>query len=59
MVAVNYLKEKLGAKLLGEMPSSAYFAPTGASVASQLIRPPDKPVNQFFYHRSPSGNGRC
>ncbi len=56
MVAVNYLKDKLGAKLLGEMPTMEYFAPTGATVASQMIRPPDRPVNQFYYHRSSSGN---
>lgn len=56
VTAVNYLKEKLGAKLLGEMPSMEYFAPTGAVVSNQLLRQPDKPVNQFFYYRSASDN---
>jgi len=56
LTAVNYLKDKLGAKLLGEMPDLEYFAPTGAVVANQIVRPPDKPVNQFFYHRSVSAN---
>ncbi|HEX9934572.1 MAG TPA: PAC2 family protein [bacterium] len=56
VVAVNHLKEKLKAKLLGEMPSQDYFAPTGATVSDQVIRTPDKPINQFFYSRVPSGN---
>ncbi len=56
VTAVNYLKEKLGAKLLGEMPSMEYFAPTGAAVANQIIRQPEKPVNQFYYYRAASSS---
>lgn len=56
ITAVNYLKDKLGAKLLGEMPSLDYFASTGAVVANQIIRQPEKPINQFFFHRTSASN---
>jgi len=56
MLAVDYLKRKLGAELMGEMDPADFFAPTGATVAKQIIRAPEAPMNQFFYHNSSSQN---
>jgi proteasome assembly chaperone (PAC2) family protein len=53
LTAVNYLKEKLGAVPLGELTSTDYFAPTGAVVSKQIILPPERPNNQFYYFSSP------
>ncbi len=50
--AVNYLKDKLNARLLGEITPADFFAPTGAIVTKQIIRPPETPKNQFFYYQS-------
>jgi proteasome assembly chaperone (PAC2) family protein len=52
LTAVNYLREKLGAKLLGEIPPADYFAQTDAIVEKQIIRPPEPPINQFYYYKS-------
>ncbi|MBN2029105.1 PAC2 family protein [bacterium] len=51
MTAINYLKEKLDAKALGEIDPADFFAPTGALVAKQIISPPETPKNQFFYYQ--------
>jgi len=51
MLAVDYLKNQLGAKPLGKVEPSDFFAPTGAVVQKQMIKPPEPPANQFFYHR--------
>jgi uncharacterized protein len=53
LTAVHYLKDKLGATPLGELTSTEYFAPTGAIVAKQVILPPERPNNQFYYYSSP------
>jgi proteasome assembly chaperone (PAC2) family protein len=53
LTAVNYLKDKLGAVPLGELTSTDYFAPTGAIVSKQIILPPERPNNQFYYFSSP------
>jgi proteasome assembly chaperone (PAC2) family protein len=53
LTAVHYLKDKLGATPLGELTSTEYFAPTGAIVAKQVILPPERPNNQFYYFSSP------
>jgi hypothetical protein len=53
LTAVNYLKDKLGATALGELTSADFFAPTGALVANQIILPPERPNNQFYYFSSP------
>jgi len=50
--AVNYLKDKLNARLLGEIAPADFFAPTGAIVTKQIVRPPETPKNQFFYYQS-------
>jgi proteasome assembly chaperone (PAC2) family protein len=57
MVAVNYLKDKLGAQPLGEMAQADFFTPTGALVSKQLIQPPEPPQNRFFYCRSNTSFG--
>lgn len=54
LTAVHYLKDKLGATPLGELTSTEYFAPTGAVVAKQVILPPERPDNQFYYYSSPA-----
>lgn len=54
--AVNYLKDQLKAKSLGEIVKSEFFAPTGASVAKQIIQAPESPTNQFYYHESTSSS---
>jgi len=56
MLAIDYLKRKLGAELLGEVDPADFFAPTGATVTKQIIRAPVAPVNQFFYHKSSMQN---
>jgi len=53
LIAVNYLKDKLGATALGELSTADFFAPTGAAVAKQIILPPERPDNQFYYYSSP------
>jgi uncharacterized protein len=53
LLAVNYLKDKLGATALGELSTADFFAPTGATVAKQIILPPERPNNQFYYYSSP------
>ena len=53
LIAVNYLKDKLGATALGELSTTDFFAPTGATVAKQIILPPERPNNQFYYYSSP------
>jgi uncharacterized protein len=53
LIAVNYLKDKLGATALGELSTADFFAPTGATVAKQIILPPERPNNQFYYYSSP------
>ena len=52
LTVVNYLKDKLDAEFVGELNPEHYFAPTGASVSKQMIRPIDPPSNRFYYFRS-------
>lgn len=52
LTAVNYLKEKLDAKPLGEIAPADFFAPTGAVVTKQIVQPPEIPKNNFFYCQS-------
>jgi len=52
VLAVDYLRNQLGAKLLGKVEPGEFFAPTGAVVQKQMIKPPEPPANHFFYHRS-------
>lgn len=52
MLAVEYLRNKLGAQLLAEAKASDYFAPTGAQVFKKRIQPPEPPKNQLYYHQS-------
>jgi proteasome assembly chaperone (PAC2) family protein len=56
ILAVDYLKRKLGAELMGEVEPADFFAPTGATVSRQVIRAPETPVNQFFYYQSASSD---
>lgn len=56
-VVVNYLKDKLEAKLLGEIPPGNFFAPTDAVVKNQVIKLPETPKNQFFYYKSAKSQG--
>ncbi len=56
LTTINYLKEKLDAKILGEIEPADFFAPTGASVSKQIIQPPETPTNQFFYYQSKRSN---
>ena len=51
LTVVNYLKDKLDAQFIGELNPEHYFAPTGASVSKQMIRPIDPPSNRFYYYR--------
>jgi hypothetical protein len=53
LTAVNYLKDKLNATALGELAPAEFYAPTGAQVAKQIVLPPERPNNQFFYYTSP------
>jgi uncharacterized protein len=53
LIAVNYLKDKLGATALGELTPVDFFAPTGAVVVNQVIQAPERPNNQFYYYSSP------
>lgn len=53
LTVVTYLKEKLQATPLGELTSPEYFAPTNAIVSDQVILPPARPNNQFYYYSSP------
>ncbi|HHS13102.1 MAG TPA: hypothetical protein ENN03_04965 [bacterium] len=51
MMAVGYLKDKLGAKVLGEISPSGFFKPTGATVAKRVIQAPESPLNRFYYYQ--------
>ncbi len=53
--AINYLKEQIGAKRLGEISAEEYFAPTGASVINQVIEPIKTPKNFLYYYQTFSG----
>ena len=52
MLTASYLKNQLGAQPMGEIAASDFFAPTGATVAKKIIKPPESPVNQFSYYHS-------
>jgi proteasome assembly chaperone (PAC2) family protein len=52
MLAIEYLKNKLNAELLGEVGSGDFFAPTGAFVTKQVIKPPEPPKNEFYVHHA-------
>jgi len=54
VLAVNYLKNQLGAQPLGEIASTDHFAATGAVVSKQLIKPPEPPNNVFYHYQSPT-----
>lgn len=54
VTAVEYLRDQLGAKLLGEMPAEDFFTPTGATVSKQIIQAPELPTNKFYYYQSSS-----
>jgi proteasome assembly chaperone (PAC2) family protein len=54
VLAIGYLKERLGAKLLGEVVPTDFFAPTGAIVTKQMVVPPEPPKNEFFYYKAPA-----
>jgi proteasome assembly chaperone (PAC2) family protein len=55
MIAVNYLREQLDAQLIGELENSDFFAPTGAAVLKQIIKPLETPNNRFYAYQSPDG----
>ena len=52
--AVNYLKNKLGAKPLGGLAPEGYFASTGAVVSKQIVKSPEAPSNKFYYYKASS-----
>jgi len=56
LLAVEYLKDQLDTKLIGEVAPSGFFAPTGAEVSKQIISQPKIPMNQFFCYQSPGSN---
>ena len=56
VMAVEYLKDRLGAKIMGEVTPVDFFAPTGATVSKQMIKPPEPPKNKFFFYQSPDAN---
>lgn len=53
--AIEFLKEQLGAKRLGEISAEDYFAPTGASVINRIMEPVKSPKNFLYYYQSFSG----
>ena len=54
--AVNYLKNKLGAKPLGGLSPEGFFSSTGAVVSKQIVKPPEAPSNKFYYYKAPSSD---
>lgn len=51
--AVSYLREKLGAKLFGEIDPHPFFESPGVFIEDNLIQPPRFPKSQFFFWRRP------
>ena len=52
LTAISYLKDKLGASFLAELAPGDYFVPTGAIVNEQIVQPPEKPSNCFYYYKN-------
>jgi uncharacterized protein len=49
VMAVGYLKDQLGARPLAEIGEGHFFAPTGALISNQVIKPPERSQNRFYY----------
>jgi proteasome assembly chaperone (PAC2) family protein len=49
LLAANYLRQELGASLLGEVEPQAFFSPSQVYVKDGLIRGPELPTTKFYY----------
>lgn len=55
LIAVNYLKQALGAEALGEILPHEFFSPEGVLVQDSVIQVPDPPESKFYYWDSEAG----
>lgn len=55
LLTIKYMIRQLNAQPFAEIAPGDYFAPTGAMVKKQLIAPPEKPKNNFYYYQSADG----
>ncbi|MBL7201689.1 MAG: PAC2 family protein [Anaerolineae bacterium] len=49
LLAANYLRQELGASLLGEIEPQAFFSPSQVYIKDGLIRGPELPTTRFYY----------
>ena len=57
LIAATYLKDKLNAKVLGELDLEGFFDITGVFIRDNLIETPEFPQGRFYYWKS-RGRGR-
>jgi proteasome assembly chaperone (PAC2) family protein len=49
LLAVNFLRQELGATLLGEVDPCAFFSPSQVRIADRLLQTPEFPENRFYF----------
>ncbi len=52
VIAATYLKDKLGAKDLGEIDPAGFFDPAGVFIKDNLVDPPTFPEGRFYFRRA-------
>jgi uncharacterized protein (TIGR00162 family) len=57
LIAATYLKDRLGARVLGEINPSGFFDLGGVFIKDNLIEMPSFPESKFYYWKS-GGKGR-
>ena len=49
LLAVNFLRQELEARLLGEIDAPAFFSPSQVRIADRLLQAPDFPESRFYF----------
>jgi len=49
LLAVNFLRQELEARLLGEIDAHAFFSPSQVRIADRLLQAPDFPESRFYF----------
>ena len=52
LLAVNFLRQELGANLLAEIDPHAFFSPSQVHIKERLIQTPEFPETKFYYWKS-------
>jgi proteasome assembly chaperone (PAC2) family protein len=55
MIAATYLKDRLGAKELGEIDPAGFFDLGGVFIRDNIVDPPEFPESRFYYSRGRDG----